>query len=59
MNNNPNKFHISYYDSNRKKSIETNNLDEVIKYVETEIDPSLSTDDEEIIIGVPTSGRNL
>ena len=59
ISNNPGRFHIGYYDSSRKKSMEASSLDEVITYLEREVDPSLSTDEEEIIIGIPTNEKAL
>jgi len=59
MDSSKNDFYISYYNMESKSNIHVDNLEEVYKYLESHIDPSLNDEEEEVIIGIPTKEKTL
>ncbi len=58
-NNSGGSFHVSFYNKDTKKRVESNNLDLIYSYLENHIDENLDDEEDEVIIGVPTKDKQL
>ena len=52
-------FHVSFYNKDTKKRVESDNLDLLLNYLENHIDENLDDEEDEVIIGVPTRDKQL